>query len=63
MNNLVNLDKWFITGKADGKYIYGDLYYNGKSYGTYSGKILRIDFVERTVETEKHILQLGDEHK
>lgn len=63
MNNLVNLDKWFIADRADGKYIYGEICYNGKSFGRYGEKILRIDFVERTVETEKHILQLGDEHK
>ena len=63
MNNLPNLDRWFIANGVDGKYIYGDIISNGEFCGQCAEKILRIDFVERTVSTAKNIYELGDEHK
>ena len=63
MNNLPNIDRWFIADGADGKYIYGEIYFNGKYCGKCAEKILRIEFVDRTVSTPKYTFELGDEHK
>lgn len=65
---MKDLEKWYLGDTADGKYIFGNLIDDiwtiaGYETKQYSGKVLRIDFEKRIVETADGYFNLGDEHK